>query len=84
VGRQARLGAVEVKAVDLEGPDPSLMPAHHMDLLSEKKPVHPKTMTKRSPIIIEKTLVSLINVLIKNGVISKEDLIEEMKDKNHK
>ncbi len=78
------LGAVEAQEeVNFDAPDPSLMPAHHMDMLSEKKPDHPKAMpkNKRAPIIIEKTLVSLINVLIKNGVISKEDLIAEMKSK---
>ena len=73
------LGAVEVGEADS---DPSVVPADHMALLSEKKPPKPKEKTKRSPIIIEKTLVSLINVLIRNGVIKKEDLIEEMKNKD--
>jgi type IV pilus assembly protein PilB len=80
-------GAVEVNNVELEAPDLSAMPTDHMSLLSESEAPKPKpkpkqqARTKRSPIVIEKTLVSLINVLIRNGVISKEDLIEEMKDK---
>ncbi len=87
------LGAVEAKEIHLDAPDPSALPADHTALLSENKPSKPKPKkqpkekekTKRSPIIIEKTLVSLINVLIRNGVISKEDLVEEMnKDKNNK
>ena len=72
-------GAVEVEEEQFEAPDPSQVPAQHMALLSEKKQQRKKT--KRSPIIIEKTLVSLINVLIRNGVISKEELVEEMKEK---
>ncbi len=66
-------GAVELEEEQFEAPDQSQVP------LSEKKKQPQKT--KRSPILIEKTLVSLINVLIRNGVISKEDLVEEMKDK---
>ena len=83
-------GGVEVNDVELEEPDASQMPASSMDMLtesetpseSEPKP-QPKSQPqpKRNAIVIEKTLVSLINVLIRNGLISKEELVAEMKDK---